>query len=269
MIEVDNVCKRYRGHRAVTPLDGLSLTVAPGEVVMISGGSGAGKSTLLKLLYGGERADAGTVRVFGHDTKRLRRASLALLRRRIGIVPQHLGLLDDRSAFDNVALALQIRAISAGSVRVGAAEALAKLGLADAVDERAGRLSQGERQRVALARALVGEPQLLLLDEPTSHLSVGLTADLLNTIDELRPLEVTTVIATTDRQVLASGSRRGWNHFELRAGQLHPADLYQLQDDEVTQQPDISDRTTTPDLSDLEAMPNVVPFPLARAGGAE
>ena len=269
MIEVENVCKRYRGHRDVTPLDGVSLSVEAGEVVMISGSSGDGKSTLLRLLYGAERADSGSVRVFGHNTARLRRSSVALLRRRIGIVPQDLQLLEERSALDNVALALQVRALPGRVVRAQAAEALAHMGLGDACDVRVRVLSHGERQRVAIARALVSKPLLLLLDEPTSHLSPPLVSTLIETITGLCTGDTSALIATTDRQVLACGSRRGWRHFELADGVLHSADLHRLDDALEQAEHDVADIVPSGTHIHIEELPNVVPFPLARVGGAE
>ncbi len=269
MIEVENVCKRYRGRREVTPLDGVSLRVGRGEVVMISGTSGAGKSTLLRLLYGAEHADSGSVRVFGHNTRRLRRSSIALLRRRIGIVPQELTLLEDRSALDNVAIPLQVRALPRKAVRVQAAEALAHVGLAEAVDESVHRLSHGERQRVAIARALVARPLLILLDEPTSHLSSALAAELVATLDELCSGDASALIATTDRELLAAGTRRGWKHHELCDGQLYPVELHRLDEALAAAHEQVVDVPPAEHAIEIEALPNVVPFPLARAGGAE
>lgn len=236
---------------------------------MISGSSGAGKSTLMRLLYGAEHADSGSVRVFGHHTRRLRRSSIAQLRRRIGVVPQRLTLLDDRTALDNVAIALKVRGLRRKQANVRAAEALARVGLADAVDERVLVLSHGERQRVAIARALVTNPALILLDEPTSHLSAGLARELLDTIGELCAGEASALIATTDRQLLESGSRRSWTHHELRDGQLYPADLHRLDDALVAAQAQVADVLAAEHRVEIEALPNVVPFPLARAGGAE
>jgi cell division transport system ATP-binding protein len=167
VIRVDGVWKRYG---AIDALRGVSLEVGRGEVVVLTGPSGAGKSTLLRLLYAAERPDEGTVLLDGTDLAALRPAQVPILRRAVGVVFQDCKLLGDRSARDNLAVALEIRRVPRREVRYRVDGALAAVGLLARGDVRADRLAGGEQQRLAVARAIVGQPQVLLADEPTARL---------------------------------------------------------------------------------------------------
>src|SRR5690349_15317184 len=145
-----------------------NLKVTRGEVVMIIGAAGVGTSRLVAATLGEVQASAGRIEVLGRDLTRLRRASLRLLRRRVGVVPQDLCLLDDRSAQLNVALPLEIDGHPRSTTLVRANEVLAQLGLSSGSALRVDCLSGAERQRVAVARALVRKPELVLADHPTS-----------------------------------------------------------------------------------------------------
>lgn len=276
MIELEKVTRRFQGHRDGVVLDRVDLRVEPGQTVLISGASGCGKTTLLEHLYGAKLADSGSVRVFGHNVARLRRSSIAQLRRRIGIVPQDLQLLEDRTALQNVAIVLEIRAMSRREAEIRAAETLGHLGLAAKIDRPLSSLSQGERQRVAIARALVSSPLLLVFDEPTAHLDPAITEQLLETIGALCSRDACAVIATNDRAVLSNGCMRGWNHYELADGRLQKADLYAapaVEDVPVVEQ--TTEIEPGVDEVEIEITPieedvgNIVPFPMARAGGTE
>jgi cell division transport system ATP-binding protein len=274
MIELEKVTRRFLGHRDGAVLDRVNLTVEPGQVVLVSGESGAGKSTLLELLYGAKLADSGAVRVFGHNVARLRRSSIAQLRRRIGVVPQGLQLLDDRTALENVALALEVRAMPRGEVRARAAEILGTFGLAYAVDAPVSLLSQGERQRVAISRALVSSPLLMVLDEPTAHLDPQSCDLLLQTLGELCATDACAVIATNNRRVISHGCLRGWTHYELADGVLGESDAYATPDlEDVPVVEETQEIAPEPYEVEIEYAPeevaNVVPFPVARAGGSE
>jgi putative ABC transport system ATP-binding protein len=172
MLELDQVTRVYGSGRAqVRALDGVSLRVAPGELVAVMGPSGSGKSTLLNLAGGLDRPTAGRVLVDGTDLGALDRRGLAALRRRrVGYVFQDLNLLAGLTAAENVALPLEL---DGGGTRRARAEALAALDQVG-LRERAGafpdQLSGGERQQVAIARAVAGQRALLLADEPTGAL---------------------------------------------------------------------------------------------------
>jgi putative ABC transport system ATP-binding protein len=172
VLEIEQVARTFgSGHTQVTALDGVSLTVQPGELVAVMGPSGAGKSTLLHLAGGLDRPSGGTIRVTGTDLGGLGRAGLAALRRRqVGYVFQELNLITALTAVENVALPRELDGVRARTARGEALAALELVGLAELAGTFPDQLSGGEQQRVAIARALVGQRPLLLADEPTGAL---------------------------------------------------------------------------------------------------
>jgi putative ABC transport system ATP-binding protein len=159
------------GEHVVRSLDGVSLRVAPGETVAVTGPSGSGKSTLLFLLAGLDRPDDGVARVAGVDWSTLRGRERAAFRRRAcGFVAQGSGLLPQATAAENVELPLLLAGLEPDERRARVATALARVGLADHAAKLPDQLSGGEQQRVAIARALVGRPAAVLADEPTGSL---------------------------------------------------------------------------------------------------
>jgi cell division transport system ATP-binding protein len=220
MIALEGVTKRFGRHGEIVALDDVSLVVEEGAFLLLTGPSGAGKSTLLKLIFAAEMPDAGTVTLFGRDVSRLRRSSIPYLRRNVGVVFQDFKLLSDRTALENVAVALEIRALPRRTMRDKAADALASVGLAWKLDIKPQRLSAGEQQRVAIARALVGEPAILLADEPTGNLDPQLTQDLLLLFADVHRRGTTIVLATHDLSIMAAGERAGLPRAHLTAGRM-------------------------------------------------
>jgi putative ABC transport system ATP-binding protein len=225
MIRARGVSRTYQGsapERAV--LSSLDLDVRVGEMVAIVGPSGCGKTTLLHVLAGLDRGYSGTVEVGGSDLATLGDAALADLRRqRIGVVFQALHLLDHLDAVDNVALpwlfARGSGTLSAREAGARAAEALARVGLADRGRARPRVLSGGERQRVAFARALFNRPPLLLCDELTGNLDRASGATVLELLREHRERAGGTVVVVThDPDVVAAADRT----LVLRDGRLEP-----------------------------------------------
>jgi len=159
------------GETAVRALDGVSLSLAAGELVAVMGPSGSGKSTLLNLAGGLDGATGGTVTVHGRDLGTLKAAELAVLRRRrIGFVFQDLNLIPSLTAAENIGLPLELDGDSVGKARRQALDALDQLGLRELADRFPDQMSGGQQQRVAIGRALVGRRRLVLADEPTGAL---------------------------------------------------------------------------------------------------
>jgi putative ABC transport system ATP-binding protein len=171
-LELRGVVKHYRGAgEAVRAVDGISLRVAPGELVALYGPSGAGKTTLLLLAAAIERPDAGEIRFGGRPLAGLSPIERALYQRRtVGFVTQDAHLLPGVPAVENAALKLLADRVSLREARRHAGTWLERVGLGHRLDHEPARMSGGERQRVAIARALVNEPALLLADEPTGNL---------------------------------------------------------------------------------------------------
>ena len=195
---------------SVEALRGVSLRVGAGEYLAVVGPSGSGKSTLMHLLGCLDRPTSGELRIGGRDVATLADAELAELRNStIGFVFQSFQLLGRTSALDNVGLPLVYRGVRRAERRDRAAAALSAVGLGHRLGHRPGQLSGGEQQRVAIARALVGEPTLLLADEPTGNLDTRSGAEVMAILDRLNTEQgVAVVVVTHDREIAAMTRRR-------------------------------------------------------------
>ena len=215
--ELIGVARTYPGHPPVRALQAVDLRIERGELVGIVGPSGSGKTTLLNILGTLDRADAGIVRIDGHDVSELTDRQLSALRaHRIGFVFQQFFLTPGVSALDNVADGLLYTGLPLAGRRRHAAETLTRVGLADRIHHRPHELSGGQRQRVAVARALVGRPAILLADEPTGALDSESGAGVLELLRELHGFGTTIVVITHDHEVAGMLPRQ----VHIRDGQI-------------------------------------------------
>jgi len=198
----------YPRASAVTALHSVTLAIAHGEFVAITGPSGSGKSTLLAIAGTLERPSGGTVRLLGQPAHSLPDRDLCAIRAAmIGFVFQQFHLVPGLTAVDNVATALLYRGVPAASRRRAAAEVLADVGLAHRAGHRPAELSGGECQRVAIARAMVGQPAAILADEPTGSLDTAAGHDVIALLAGVNGRGTTVIVVTHDPDVAAAAGR--------------------------------------------------------------
>ena len=209
MIKLHNVSKTYRTDKVETlALKDIDLQVARGEFVAMMGPSGCGKSTLLNLIGLLDRPGQGSIAIDGIPLKRYADRQLARMRNRtFGFIFQRFHLIPDLRVIDNVELPLLYRSMSGGERRKLARAALEKVGLGARMDHYPNQLSGGQQQRVAIARAIVGQPQVLLADEPTGNLDSKMGAEVMDILLALN-LEGTTVVMVTHDEEEARRAHR-------------------------------------------------------------
>lgn len=226
MVRFEDVWLNYRRARpagkaagaAPDVLRGLSFEVPDGGFRWLTGASGAGKTSVLKLMYLAEHPSRGRVRLLDVDAAGTSRRATALLRRRIGVVYQDFRLLGHLSAYDNVALPMRLARRAEPQIRADVTELLRWVGLAAKLDHRPDELSGGEQQRVAIARAVIGQPRLLLADEPTGNLDDYQAERLMMLITALNKLGTTVIVATHNAGLVA---RYPAPCLQMDAGRLH------------------------------------------------
>jgi cell division transport system ATP-binding protein len=218
MIRFDHVTKVYpRAVAGASALANVSFRVAKGEFVFLTGPSGAGKSTILKLLYMDERPSSGEVRVSGYSSRTVKRREIAQLRRRLGIVFQDFRLLEDRTAEQNVAFALEVIGTPRANIPGKVMRALTQVGLASKATALPKELSGGEQQRVAFARALVNDPFVLIADEPTGNLDDRATRGIFQLLREINASGTAVLMATHNLELVRSSDYRT---LELNHGEI-------------------------------------------------
>lgn len=214
MIQFSGVDKNYDENRALV---NINFSIEKGEMAFITGPSGAGKTTLLKLIYRSETPDRGMIKVAGWDLSKLKESTIPYLRRNVGVIFQDFRLLQNKTVFENVALALSIHGYMKSVIKEKTFAFLKHVGLRHKCDSFPQCLSGGEQQRVVIARAMVSEPTVLLADEPTGNLDPETASVIIKLFKEIN-VRGTTVLIATHSEFLYHGSGRKVLH--VRNGTL-------------------------------------------------
>lgn len=206
MIKFRGVTKEYANKTMA--LDRVSLDIEKGEFVFIVGASGAGKSTLLKLILKEENPTHGLIEVNGYNLNKLKRSEIPKFRRTLGVVFQDFRLIPYMNAFDNVAFALRVTDTSERDVKRRVPYILGLLGLADKANCMPSEMSGGEQQRVALARALVGNPSMIIADEPTGNVDPEMSQEIVELLTEINKRGTTVVMVTHEHSLVERFNKR-------------------------------------------------------------
>jgi cell division transport system ATP-binding protein len=206
MISLQRVTKVYRN--GVTALEDVSVEIDKGEFVFVVGPSGSGKSTMIRLLLKQEEATHGDVFVAGKNLSRVTSFKVPHLRRNVGTVFQDYKLLQDKTAFENVAFALEVIGKPKHVIDQRVPEILEYVGLGDKLNAFPDELSGGEQQRVSIARACVNRPLVLLADEPTGNLDPNTSVDIMRLLDKVNRIGTTVVMATHDQAIVDAMRKR-------------------------------------------------------------
>lgn len=206
MIRFDSVSKTYPGDIKV--LEDINLIIQPGEFVSIVGASGAGKSTLLKLIYAEEVPSTGELYFNERPVGQINRKHLPFYRRNIGTVFQDFKLLPQKTAFENVAYALEVDGVSTEDINAEVPEILEIVGLGNKIHKFPRQLSGGEQQRVSLARALIHRPKVIIADEPTGNLDPVSSEEIIRLLLEINSFGTTILLATHNKGIVDKLGRR-------------------------------------------------------------
>ncbi len=206
MIQFDKVSKIYPGD--FVALENVDLIIESGEFVSIVGHSGAGKSTFLKMIYAEEHPTSGHVYFEGRDLATIKRKHLPYYRRNIGTVFQDFKLLPQKTAFENVAYALEVAGEPADEIEERVPEILDIVGMGNKMEKYPRQLSGGEQQKVSLARALVHRPQVIIADEPTGNLDPISTWEIVQLLLKINSFGTTILLATHNKDIVDKVNRR-------------------------------------------------------------
>jgi len=215
MIRFFHVTKEYP--RTGAALKDASFRLSKGEFAFLTGPSGSGKSTMLKLSYADERPSSGEVRVAGMNVSKLRPREVPMLRRKLGIIFQDFRLLDDRTAEENVAFALEVTGAARDSIPGKVARLLQQVGLGSKAGSYPKQMSGGEQQRVAIARALANDPYVVVADEPTGNLDERATRGVFQLLQDINMAGTAVLMATHDLELVR---RADYRVIELNRGQI-------------------------------------------------
>ena len=201
VVDMQNVSIRYGRDPEV--LSDIKLSLDKGSFHFLTGKRGAGKTSLLSMMYLAQKPSRGTVTVFGTNIGFANRDTMALMRRRIGVVFQDFRLLEHMTAYDNVAVPLRVRGMNESEIAKRVKELLHWVELDKSVNKICSTLSGGEKQRVAIARAVINRPEILLADEPTGNVDDDIAVKLMKLFVELNRLGTTVVIATHSQELIS------------------------------------------------------------------
>ena len=206
IINFDNVSKIYNSHSVA--LQNVSLAIDKGEFVSIAGKSGAGKSTLLKLLIAEERPTKGRVLFYNQEVHKIPNSQLPKYRRKIGMVFQDYRLLPNKTAYENIAYAMEVNGFLDKDIQKDVPQVLDLVGLKDKAMNFPYALSGGEKQRVAIARALVQRPEVIVADEPTGNLDPLNAYEIIKLLLKINELGTTVILATHNKEIIDSLGKR-------------------------------------------------------------
>ena len=231
--EKSSIIRMFHVHYNYGPkkaLIDITLDIAKNEFVFISGPSGAGKTTLLKLLYLGEVVSEGQILIDGINLARMSRKRIPLLRRKFGIIFQDYKLIPTKSVFDNVSLVLEAAGTRKRIINKKVRSVLRLVGMEDRINSYPPSLSGGEQQRIAVARAIVGDPQIILADEPTGSLDDESAEIILDLLRGVHIRGATVIIATHDKALMR---RTGGHILHLQQGRLETSVFLEKQYDDA------------------------------------
>jgi len=206
MIEFKNISKIYPPD--CVALENINLVIKPKEFVSIAGRSGAGKSTLLKLLIREETPTKGKILWHNQNIFEIEDKYLPYYRRRIGLIFQDFKLLPNKTAYENIAFAMEVEGRPQSEIETDVPQLLRLVGLLDRAEHFPHQLSGGEKQRVAIARALAHRPEILLADEPTGNLDILHSWEIIRLLMKINELGTTVILATHDKEIINALGRR-------------------------------------------------------------
>ena len=214
MISFKNVSCTFEGGAGI---ENATFDIEPGEFVCIIGPTGAGKTTFLKLIYMDIFPEEGTVEVVKYRSDKIKKRSIPMLRRRVGMVFQDFELLKDRSVFDNIAIPLHVQGVGMKMVKDEVENVLERLGIWDRRDHLPSQLSGGEQQIVSLARALVKDPLVILADEPTGNLDPAASLNVIELLEEINRDGTAVLMATHNFSLVKD---RGYRFMQIVDGEV-------------------------------------------------
>ncbi len=214
MVEFKNISYSYSKESGIYDID---LSVKDGEFCFLVGPTGSGKTSLLKMIYFDILPSVGELAVLGYNSKKIKRAKIHKIRKKIGVIFQDYKLLQQRTVYENIALPLHINGVGRKKIKDNVEEALELADLLDYQNKYPNQLSGGEQQRVCIARAIVKNPELILADEPTGNLDPTAAHKILRILEQINKEGTTVVMATHNYKLI---SDRDYRIIELEEGSL-------------------------------------------------